>query len=126
MIATLNSVRAVGATHRYRSVGEEYSLQRQFEDSVNVDSNRLDTLLLCPVGLRYHALHHAFPTLPYHALAEGHRRLLRVLPAGAPYHATIIGSVWQGWKELLEASARHRREGSQAAPEASIQPPARS
>ena len=108
LIATLNSVRAVGATHRYRSPGRESTLHQQLEDSVSVASGRLDALLLCPVGLRYHALHHAFPTLPYHALGEGHRRLLQHLAADHPYRATLLRSVWQGWRELLHDSRRHQ------------------
>jgi hypothetical protein len=33
-----------------------------------------------PLGLRYHALHHLFPSLPYHALGTAHRRLIVALP----------------------------------------------
>jgi fatty acid desaturase len=101
LVATLNSVRAIGATHRYLSRGAEMSFRDQVQDSVNLPSSRLDALMLCPVGLRYHALHHALPTLPYHALGEGHRRLARALPRGAEYHRLTISSVWRGWSELL-------------------------
>jgi fatty acid desaturase len=38
------------------------------------------------VGLRYHALHHLLPALPYHRLAEAHRRLTAELPVSSAYH----------------------------------------
>jgi len=40
------------------------------------------------VGLRFHALHHLFPTLPYHALGAVHRKLTLELPADAVYRST--------------------------------------
>jgi len=41
--------------------------------------------LWAPVGLRYHALHHLLPSMPYHALGEAHRRLTAHLGAGSTY-----------------------------------------
>ena len=32
--------------------------------------------LIAPVGLRYHALHHWIPSLPYHNLGRAHRLLI--------------------------------------------------
>ena len=40
-----------------------------------------------PVGLRYHALHHLFPTLPYHNLKAAHEYLLVHLPPESPYRS---------------------------------------
>jgi fatty acid desaturase len=40
------------------------------------------------VGLRYHALHHLLPGVPYHNLAEAHRRLCKELEVDSLYHAS--------------------------------------
>jgi hypothetical protein len=56
--------------------------------------------LLCPVGLRFHALHHLFPGLPYHNLEKAHGRLSTALPVSSDYHLSNLHSVWQGWREL--------------------------
>jgi len=37
------------------------------------------------VGLRYHALHHLMPSLPYHSLGEAHRRLRVHLEPGSTF-----------------------------------------
>ena len=44
--------------------------------------------LWAPVGLRFHALHHWIPSLPYHNLGRAHRLLLTTLATDAPYVET--------------------------------------
>lgn len=84
-----NSVRTVVA-HRYRNRdGNAISFEEQLLDSVNIEGNPIVAELLAPVGLRYHALHHLFPTLPYHNLGIAHRRLREKLPADSFYHLTV-------------------------------------
>lgn len=102
-ISVLNSIRAIGATHRYSSHGNSMSFHNQFLDSFNVDSSRIDSILLCPVGLRFHALHHLFPGLPYHSLAEAHNRIKSSLSIESDYHQTNINSVWHGWFIILSS-----------------------
>src|SRR3546814_17099824 len=41
--------------------------------------------LWAPVGLRYHALHHLLPSMPYHSLGEAHQRLSRHLGLAKTY-----------------------------------------
>jgi len=41
--------------------------------------------LWAPVGLRFHALHHLLPSMPYHSLPEAHRRISAHLGTGSTY-----------------------------------------
>ncbi|HEX6962814.1 MAG TPA: fatty acid desaturase [Lacipirellula sp.] len=102
----LNYVRNVAA-HRYRNEGEPMSYTEQLLDSVNITGHPFWTELLFPVGLRYHALHHIFPTVPYHHLGKAHRRLMAELPADSPYRQTVYPSffsvVRQLWRDARDA-----------------------
>jgi fatty acid desaturase len=64
------------------------------------------------VGLRYHALHHLFPSLPYHNLGKAHRRLSALLPQDAPYHATGRRSFLAALAELWRAAKATPQERS--------------
>jgi fatty acid desaturase len=52
------------------------SVTEQYLDSVNVPPPGPLAEIWAPVGLRYHALHHLVPSVPYHALPEVHRQLM--------------------------------------------------
>ncbi|MFM9976729.1 MAG: fatty acid desaturase family protein [Sphingomonadaceae bacterium] len=84
-VAVLNQVRTLVA-HLWENDGEPMTVTAQYLDSVNVPPPALLPALWAPVGLRYHALHHLLPSLPYHALGEAHRRLAAALGADSPYH----------------------------------------
>ena len=81
----LNQVRTLVA-HLWDNDGEVLTVTAQFLDSVNVPPPALLPALWAPVGLRYHAIHHLLPGLPYHALGEAHRRLSAALPQDSYYH----------------------------------------
>jgi len=81
----LNQVRTLVA-HLWENDGEAMSVTAQFLDSVNVPPPGTLPALWAPVGLRYHALHHLLPGVPYHNLGEAHRRLCRELDATSVYH----------------------------------------
>jgi fatty acid desaturase len=123
-VLTLNAVRTLGA-HRYRSTGEAMSFVDQLLDSVNYPRRPLLSSLWAPLGLRFHALHHLFPSMPYHALSEAHRRLMASLPADSPYRQTESESLWstiaQLWREARESS---RREAAAEVPPQSLAKPA--
>jgi fatty acid desaturase len=116
-IALVNQVRTLGA-HRYQGDGRETDVVGQLLDSVTV-SGGWWTELWAPVGLRYHALHHFLPDLPYHSLGTAHRVLLRELPADAPYRAAVhpglagvLRELWvrAGTREASSPSLSSRRD----------------
>jgi len=74
LAAVLNQLRTLVA-HLWENEGEAMSVTAQYLDSVNVPPPGPIPALWAPVGLRYHALHHLLPSMPYHSLAEAHRRL---------------------------------------------------
>lgn len=72
--AVVNQLRTA-VSHLWESDGTEMTLVEQYLDSVTVPPPTLLPSLWAPVGLRYHALHHLIPSLPYHSLGKAHRRL---------------------------------------------------
>lgn len=82
-IALVNSLRTLGA-HRYNSSGESLGKHAQILDSIDTPGCALSALW-APVGLRYHALHHFLPAIPYHNLKTAYGRLVHALPQSAGY-----------------------------------------
>ena len=82
-VALLNQARTLVA-HRWENEGEPLTVTAQFLDSTNVPYGILPRLW-APVGLRFHALHHLLPSLPYHSLTEAHRRIAGAMGQDSTY-----------------------------------------
>ena len=99
------------AAHRYGNDGSRMTMSEQVADSINITGQTWLTVMLFPVGLRYHALHHLFPALPYHRMGEAHRRLMAGLPANSPYRVanrhSFFAAVAQLWRSASHTSAQH-------------------
>lgn len=80
----VNTMRTLGA-HAYESSGAPMDRSQQLQDSIDTPG-AFWTEIWAPVGLRYHALHHYFPGIPYHNLPEAYRRLVATLHPEASYH----------------------------------------
>jgi fatty acid desaturase len=108
-IAMINNIRTLGA-HRFINDGRELTFVEQLLDSVNYPKFSIIAEMWGPVGLRYHALHHLFPSLPYHNLGRAHQRLMAELPADSPYRLTNSDSLRTSLKRLWKASLTASRE----------------
>lgn len=97
---TVNAIRTLAA-HRYGNrQGQPMSISDQFLDSSDIPGFGYLTELWAPIGLRYHATHHLFPSMPYHNLGKAYRRLLQDFPethsqATRNSLTTALGQLWR-------------------------------
>lgn len=108
-IMLINTVRTLAA-HRYRHLPDgPHTITEQLLDSINHPRWPLLTEIWAPVGLRFHALHHLLPGLPYHALPAAHHRLMEGLPPDSPYRQTnspgLLASLRQLWRDVRHGIA---------------------
>jgi fatty acid desaturase len=96
------------ADHHFESHGEKMTLEDHVADSCNYSNNDFLTWLFFPFTIRFHALHHLFPTIPYHNLPEAHRHLTENLPADSVYHSLDEPSWWHTAKQTLKFSKRDK------------------
>lgn len=116
-ILAVNQVRTLAA-HRYTNQGLAVTTVDQVLDSITLRGRPLkvndDDLLIkkrssftlltaaaAPVGLRYHALHHFLPTVPYHSLGALHRRLEAELDRDSPYWQTYQSGIVSAISALI-------------------------
>jgi fatty acid desaturase len=90
------------AAHHFASGGEATDHLGQFRDSIDNPAGWWAELW-APLGLRYHALHHLFPRLPFHNLPAAYARLVTHLPAGSFYHTASGKGLVPALRRLLVA-----------------------
>jgi fatty acid desaturase len=108
-VAVVNQVRTLSAHLWDNEHGEEMTIEEQLLDSVNVPGFSPWASLWAPVGLRYHALHHLLPGLPYHNLGPAHRRLVGIMPGASSYRRTFYGGLVDVLGKLFRKSAERTR-----------------
>lgn len=104
-VAVLNQVRTLVA-HLWQNQGDAMTVTAQFLDSVNVPPPGIAAYLWAPVGLRYHALHHLLPSIPYHSLAEAHDRLSSHLGSNGTYARAGYAGLFPLVARLLRSTMR--------------------
>jgi fatty acid desaturase len=105
VVSFLNTARVLGA-HEYESDGRPRNRLGQLNDSIDTPGGPW-TEVWAPVGLRYHALHHYFPGIPYHHLGTAYRRLTAALPHESLYRKSTSPSLLRSLKALY-LKARER------------------
>jgi fatty acid desaturase len=108
------------AAHLFLSHGDPMSREAQFQESVTITGTPWLHELLFPVGLRFHAIHHLLPGLPYHNLPEAHRRFLAQLPDSAGYRRTLYGSIGEVFAILRRHMRRAREQREMACGEPAV------
>ena len=105
-VFTVNSVRTLVAHHYENTEEGEMSFTDQMLDSINNPGNRWVTPLWAPVGLRFHATHHLFPDLPYHALGEAHCRILKNQGKDSLYGQTVQTGLYASFAQLWKHAGK--------------------
>jgi fatty acid desaturase len=96
----LNHLRFL-ADHHCEGDGSPVDVEAHITDSCNFTGNDPLTLLFFPFSIRYHALHHLFPSMPYHNLQRAHEHLVAKLPADSPYLALDRPGWWSVARRTL-------------------------
>jgi fatty acid desaturase len=104
-VLALNQMRLLG-DHHLTSEGSAMALDNHILDSCNYTERDFGAWLFFPFAIRYHALHHMFPSMPYHNLAAAHAHLARHLPAASPYHSLSQPSWWSVAKHAFRPQPR--------------------
>lgn len=99
-VLILNQMRLL-ADHHFHSDGGDISLSDHIMDSCNYPERDFFTWLFFPFSIRYHALHHIFPSLPYHNLKKTHAYLMQELPDDSLYRTLQQPSWWSVAKKTM-------------------------
>jgi fatty acid desaturase len=102
LVVLVNRMRMLAA-HRFATEGHSTNYLGQFADSID-NSSGWWAELWAPLGMRYHALHHLFPTLPFHNMRRAYWRLVANLPADSFYHRSRGRGLFWALARLLHIS----------------------
>lgn len=118
IIHVVNGLRTLAA-HRFANPdGKAMTPEQQYLDSVNLIGTgwkAVLNVLTAPVGLRFHALHHLFPGLPYHSLPEAHKRISKHVPTQSNYFVASEPTLFSALFHLWKSATSHNK-----APEVSV------
>jgi len=89
------------ADHHCAGDGSPSDMESHITDSCNFTTNDPLTLLFFPFSIRYHALHHLFPSMPYHNLRLAHEHLVATLPVDSPYRSLERPGWWSVARSAL-------------------------
>lgn len=98
----LNVYRVI-VSHNYLSRWQATTRKQQILDSLTIPSPVNE--FWCPVGLRFHSLHHMYPQIPYHNMSKAHKRLMNALPDNHPYRQTIRKNYFGSVKDLVQRAS---------------------
>lgn len=104
-VAVFNQLRTLVA-HLWENEGEAMTVTAQYLDSVNVP--RFIAGIWAPVGLRYHAVHHLIPSMPYHSLHEAHKRISAHLGEGSTFAEASHTGMWPLVGRIARSTMRRR------------------
>ena len=104
----INTLRTL-CEHHYASDGGPLDRDRQLFDSIDTPGAWW-TEIWAPVGLRYHALHHYFPGIPYHNLRLAYRRLAETNPIGSAYREASSPNLWSSLRSLYRGRSNAARQ----------------
>jgi len=105
IVSFFNTLRVLGA-HEYESDGTPRDRDGQLADSIDTPGG-FWTELWAPVGLRYHALHHYFPGIPYHNLGAAYGRIVAARDTHQRYCESTSASLAHSLKTLYAKARRH-------------------
>ncbi len=120
-VSFLNQVRTLVA-HRYDSEWRPVDYLGQLRDSID-NPGGWWTELWAPLGLRYHALHHLLPNLPYHNMGTAYRRLAARLPADGVCRSVrspgFLASLTRLWR--FRPAPAEQNQAASAGPPTTVQ-----
>lgn len=112
LLSLMNTARTLGS-HAYESDGKPMDRMAQLQDSIDTPG-AFWTELWAPVGLRYHALHHYFPGIPYHSLPLAYRRIVGNRSLKVDYERMSSSGLPASLSKLLKSGLRKQYTGGRS------------